>query len=370
MLLAHAPDPTTPSRQGRQRERPALDPRIQQLPSTTFCGQRLTRRQIADIQHTVGLFPKLSRSELAHTICVHLRWQTPKGRNRSQLALRLLRQLERLGILTLPPRQGPGRGPQKPVATGPRSAPQPAIDAPLAALAPLQLQLVRAPKAVAEWNEWVQRYHPLGYRQPFGAHLRYYLLDGRQRKLGCLLFDFAARRLPCRDAWIGWPRQAHRPQLHRLVRNARYLLFPWVRVKNLASKALALAARQLPRDWRRLHGYRPVLLETYVDPQRHAGTCYKAASWQCLGETAGRAAMGGVPAKTTKQVWVRPLHPDWRAILLHGPRAALPSRQPASKRRKRQSTQNQPHQPAACVKPAREAGIARVSSGPCHGCRT
>ena len=235
--------------------------------------------------------------------------------------MRLLRQLERLSILTLPPKQGPGRGPQKPVGTSPRSAPQPAIDAPLAALAPLQLQLVRAPKAVAEWNEWVQRYHPLGYRQPFGAHLRYSLLDRRQRQLGCLLFDFAARRLPCRDAWIGWPRQAYRPQLHRVVRNARYLLFPWVRVKNLASKALALAARQLPQDWRQLHGYRPVLLETYVDPQRHAGTCYKAANWQCLGETAGRGAMGGVPAKTPKQVWVRPLHPHWRAILLHGPRA-------------------------------------------------
>ena len=194
-----------------------IDPRIQGLKSTTFCGKRLTRRQIADIQETVGRFPKLSRTELGQTLCEHLRWQTPKGRNRIQLAMRVLEALEQHGILTLPAKQGPGRGRQKPVEPTRRSDPQPAIAEPLAELRPLQLELVSGAEAVAEWNEWVQRYHPLGYRQPIGAHLRYYLLDRQGRQLGCLLFDFAARQLACRDAWIGWQGEARRKPLERVV---------------------------------------------------------------------------------------------------------------------------------------------------------
>ena len=185
------------------------------------------------------------------------------------------------------------------------------------------------PEAVAEWNEWVQRYHPLGYRQPLGTHLRYFLLDGEKRQLGCLLFDFAARNVRCRDQWIGWPVGQHHRHLSLVVRNARFVLFPWVQVKCLASQALGLALRQLPQDWQRRHGYRPVLAETYVDPRQHQGTCYRAANWQCVGQTQARGAMGGVPAKTPKDVYVYPLHADWRRILQQGPpKAAKPRRSP------------------------------------------
>lgn len=308
----------------------ALDPMIQNLKSTTFFGRRLTRRQIADIQQVVRTFPKLSRNELGQTICEHLRWQTPAGRNRIQQALRLLEELERLGILTLPPKRHSGRGPQAALQPGARSAAQPAIDGPLAALAPVRLEVASGSETVAQWNEFVERYHPLGYRQPIGQHLRYFLLDRHGRLLGCLLFDFAAVQLACRDQWIGWRGQAHRKYLHLVVRNARYLLLPWVSVQHLASHALGLAARQLPHDWQRAHGARPVLLETYVDPQQHRGTCYRAAGWQCLGLTTGARASASQPARTPKQVWVRPLRPDFRAILLNGPpRRIRPRRQPA-----------------------------------------
>jgi hypothetical protein len=140
---------------------PGLDPRIARLPSTTFYGQRLTRRQIGDIQETVGLLPQLSRTELGHTICEHLGWQTPRGTNRIQLAMRVLGELERLGILTLPARQGPGRGRQRPLLPGPRSAPQAPIEGPLARLEPLRLRLVRERPQAALWNEFVERCHPL-----------------------------------------------------------------------------------------------------------------------------------------------------------------------------------------------------------------
>ena len=295
-----------------------MDPRIRQLRSTTFGGERLRRRQIAAIQETVGRFPKLSRTELGHTICVHLGWQTPTGRNRIQQAQGLLEELERLGILTLPARQGRGRGPQKLVETGARSDPQPAIAGPLAELTPLELAVASGGEEVAAWNEWVQRYHPLGYRQPIGNHVRYWLRERRGRQLGCLLFDFAARQVACRDRWIGWQEGTHRKHLRLVVRNARYLLLPWVRVKNLASHALGLAVRQLPGDWERLHGYRPVLCESYVDSTQYAGTCYRAANWQRIGETAGRTKDGPAKAKPPKQVWVYPLQRDWRGILRHG----------------------------------------------------
>ena len=162
---------------------------------------------------------------------------------------------------------------------------------------------------------------PLGYRQPFGAHLRYFVLDGQGRKLGCLLFDFAVRKVACRDEWIGWAGQKYRKHLKLVVRNARFLLFPWIGVKNLASHVLGLAARQVAADWQRQHRYRPVLLETYVDSERYAGTCYRAAGWQCVGKTQGRKAQGRNPAVTPKAVYVRPLHPRWQQALLQGPRA-------------------------------------------------
>lgn len=119
-----------------------LDARIARLASTTFCGQRLRRSQIADIQEIVRSLPQLSRTELGHTVCVYLRWQTPAGRNRIQRALRLLEALEGLSILTLPARQSPGRGRQKPLDLGQRSAPQAPLEGPLAELEPLRLRLV------------------------------------------------------------------------------------------------------------------------------------------------------------------------------------------------------------------------------------
>ena len=146
------------------------------------------------------------------------------------------------------------------------TAPQAAVLEPLAALQPLQLQAVTAPREAQLWNHWVQRYHPLGYRQPIGTHLRYYVLDGRGRTLGCLLFDFATKSLPCRDRWIGWEGQAFRKRLHLVVRS-RYLLFPWVQV--------ARARRRASCRGTSVHGY--LLAET-------SARCYRAANWQ-LGRT-------------------------------------------------------------------------------------
>ena len=302
-----------------------MDSRIKNLKSTTFFGRRFTRRQIADIQQTVATFPALSRKELAQTICEHLRWRTPTGGNRVAAALGLLERLERAGILTLPAKRAHKMrpGPRKPVALTPRTAPQPRIEDRLRDLLPLRLQLAE-PEHTGLWNEFVQRHHYLGYKQPLGPHLRYFLLDRHGRRLGCLLFSQATRSLLCRDAWVGWPQGAYKKHLDLVLAQPRFLLFPWVRVRFLASKTLALAARQLPADWQRRYARRPVLLETFVDPQRFRGTCYRAANWLRVGRTKGRADAGRHP----KDVYLYPLAKHCREILLQGPRPR-PRKQPA-----------------------------------------
>ena len=322
--------------------RPAIDPRIQDLPSTTFFGKRLTRRQIADVQEMVQACSGLSRTELALTVCEHLHWQAGSGASRVRLATRLLEQLAEHGIVSLPAKRPRPRGPDRAVVLTQRTAPQPPLAADLASLRPLRLDAVADRPGFAAWQEWVARYHPLGYRKPLGCYVAYFLRDCRERLLGCLLFDPAARRLPCRDEWIGWQDEPYHAHLQLVVRNARFLLLPWVQVKNLASHALALAARQLPADWHKLHRSRPLLLETYVNAEQHAGTCYKAAGWQLLGLTAGRKAHGRQPAQAPKQVWALPLRPDFRKLLRHGPFASRRRRPRAvaadAARRRRQFT--------------------------------
>lgn len=291
-----------------------MDPRIEALKSTTFLGRRFTRRQIADIQETVAMFPNDSRNELSKTICEHLDWTTPKGDYRVAAGLRLLEHLEACGILTLPAlRDTAAKSPRKPVVHVRASDPQPEIAGTLAALEPLALKEATSPEDVALWNALADRYHYLGCPRPFGPCIRWFVRDRRGRCLAILLFEAAARTLPARDEWIGWSAADRDRRLHLAVSNSRYLVMPWVRVDNLASKALSTALRRLPGLWEERHGCRPVLCETFVDPTRFDGACYRAANWETVGMTAGKRSGRG--AKPAKQVLVRALDPGFRAIL-------------------------------------------------------
>ena len=302
-----------------------MDPRIESLKSTTFCGRRLTRRQIADVQETVALSPALSRNELAKTICEHLNWITPKGSYRVAACMRMLESLEGCGVLTLPAKWNTIPGPRALIAHTGRSDPGPGIDCALAELEPLSLRAATQEQDIADWNELVDRHHGLGCPRPFGPHLRWFVLDGGGRRLGCLLFEAAAKSLPARDAWIGWSAKDRDRRLHLAVSNSRFLILPWVRVDNLASRALSMAARQLPGEWEQRHGCRPVLCETFVDPTRFDGACYRAANWTVIGMTAGRR--GGSRAKPAKQILVLALDPDFRAVL-KGESRTPPRRKP------------------------------------------
>ncbi len=293
---------------------------VETLEKTTFCGRRFTRAQLARVQETVQTFPNLSRNELALTLCEHLDWTTPNGAYKVRSCLNLLEDLEARGIICL---QAKRQKRASVYSAIPFKEPEAAIETSLDALGRISLQPVTTTEQRALWTSYVQSHHYLGYKRPIGAHLLYFVVsEARQQKLGCLLFSAAAARaLGPRDKWIGWDKQHRQKLLHLVLCQNRFLIFPWVNVSNLGSKILSLASKQVGDDWVRIHGYRPVLLETFVDTTKFSGASYRAANWHYLGETQGR---GRDPKheqkKSRKAIFAYPLQSHWRQCLTEGHR--------------------------------------------------
>jgi hypothetical protein len=298
---------------------------VDTLLSTTFSGRRFTRKQLALVQETVARFPKLSQAELALTLCELLNWTTPNGKNKIQSCLSLLERLQAHGVVTLPAKQA-RKAQQRQIRTFQNDPPEPPIDDALSALAPIRLERVSTAQDWACWKSYLQTYHYLGYRQPVGALLGYFVVsEPRRQRLGCVLFAAAAARvLAPRDQWIGWQEKQRMKLLHLVLSNNRFLIFPWVHVPDLASHTLSLATKQIGHDWVQAYGYRPVLIETFVDPTRFAGTCYRAANWQWLGQTQGRGrrAPEAKSSRSKKDIYVYPLQSDWRQCLSGSHRAS------------------------------------------------
>lgn len=300
---------------------------IDDLKSTTFGGRRFTRKQITQIQQTVNTYTALSRRELAHTVCEHLQWQTPNGKNKIQSCLGMLEELEALGIFSLPQKNtAMQRSAQKEIVRTDLATTQPNINEKLNQLTPVRLEMATEKEDIDLWNEYIDRYHYLGYKRPIGPHIRYFIIDNQNRKLGCLMFSYASKTLSCRDEWIGWQDKSYKKHLDLVINNNRFLILPWVQVKNLASQSLSIAAKQLPDDWHKLHAYRPVLFETFIDPTRFNATCYRAANWHYLGQTKSRAATKSRPEKTAKAVYVYPLVKNAKSILINGHKARAKKR--------------------------------------------
>lgn len=259
----------------------------------------------------------LGVTEIARTVCEVLEWKRPSGRLKNHECRLLLERLQADGILTLPPvRRLGGRGPRRVPLAGPGVAPAPVEGAPCDC-EPLELVLVTGAAESRRWRAHLEQYHYLGCPVPFGAHLRYWVRH-RERDLACLLWTSPAWTMQARDAWIGWTDAQRRGNLPWLVNNGRFLMLPWVRVRGLASKILALSARHLPRDWEVHYGCRPLLLETLVDPTRFRGTCYRAANWISVGQTAGRGRMDRehkAHGHAVKDIYVYPLVGDARQRL-------------------------------------------------------
>ena len=285
--------------------------------SLTFCGRTFHRHELELMSQTAAQFSALGVTEIARTVCELLEWKRPNGGLKNHECRQLLEQLAAAGTLTLPEiRRLGGRGPRRVDVSAPCCEPAP-IDYAVSECEPLQLILVEGKAESRLWREQMERYHYLGYRVPFGAQLRYFVRD-RKRELACLLWTSPAWKMQPRDAWIGWSDEQRRGNLQSIVNNGRFLVLPWVRIKGLASKILALSARQIPRDWEIRFGHRPLLLETLVDTARFRGTCYRAANWIHVGQTTGRGRMDREHkshGQSIKDIYLYPLFRDARQYL-------------------------------------------------------
>jgi len=280
------------------------------------CGREIGVSEMEEIRETVRTFCRLSRTELAMTICEHLGWHSVTGSPKMDACMKLLEKLESQGLLSLPQKRAVSPKERSPLYRTERTAPQTQIECGLREVGTVRLEVVRGREETKLWNEYVHRYHYLGYKQPFGCFARYFV-ESDHGKLGCLLFSGAAKALRRRDRWIGWSESARLRNLGLVVNNARFVVFPWANVKNLASHVLGQVVRRIRDDWEKRWSYRPVLLETFVDPVRFEGTCYQAANWQYLGMTSGEGLVrkGKMYATSPKKIFVKPLADDFRTVL-------------------------------------------------------
>lgn len=286
----------------------------------TFCGRAFSPQELDLMRQLAADCAGLGVTEIARTLCELLDWKRSSGRLKNHECRQLLEHLRGRGWLRLPPVRP--SGPRGPRQIRPRAAsdPQPERTGAPSQYDPLRLTVVEGASADSRlWTELIERYHYLRYRVPVGAHLRYLVRSGDQ-VLACLLWTSPAWKMAVRDQWLGWSADQRQRHLQHVVNNGRFLIVPWVRVKGLASKILAHAARQLLLDWEQHYGIRLLLLETCVDGQRFTGTCYRAANWTFLGNTQGRGRMDRhhQAAGAPKLVFVYPLHRRCRDWLCNG----------------------------------------------------
>lgn len=277
---------------------------------------------LVHIQITVRRFSRLSRQEIMATICENLPWKAPNGRLKLAACRQLLQDLEKQGLIQLPPLQESQVRHQieKVVA-----APVPVISLrmPLAEVRPVTVDPVDPDSATdrSTWNATMAAYHRIGYRRPIGAHQRYWIrvwgAGSEPQIVGALLFGAAAKALADRDRFIGWTAEERSRYRWRIVNNTRFLILPGIEIPHLASHVLGMAARRIRADWRIRYGYEPVMLETFIEPP-YAGTSYRAANWICVGETQGRGRQDRYKtySQPVKTIWVYPLMRDWRTALV------------------------------------------------------
>ncbi|MDI6773542.1 MAG: DUF4338 domain-containing protein [bacterium] len=285
--------------------------------SRTYCGRPFHAAEIEAVRAWIAEHPEFNRAQLSRLVCERLKWRRPDGRLKEMSCRVALLRMQADGWITLPPPRGTNGNGQSYARRTPAADPELfGVFDPVGALLDLRLELVAHRRCSHLWNEYIDRYHYLGYQPLPGAQLRYFAY-AQDRPLALLGFGAAAWKTRVRDDFIGWTARQREARLHRLVNNARFLILPWVHSRNLASRLLAMAAARLAQDWQEHYGYRPVLIETFVEVPRFHGTCYQAANWTCLGETRGRGKrdVNHQALLPKKSVWVYPLIKDFRATL-------------------------------------------------------
>jgi len=279
-----------------------------------YCGRDFTNKELDQIRSLIKENPQFYRAKLSREVCQMLRWLKPDGKLKDMSCRVAMLRMQEDSLIELPEPLRAKAAIRK-IEFTPATDPQNSILCPVNQLPHLQLQMVNKTNS-SLWNEYIERYHYLSYTPLPGAQLRYFITANGQI-LALTGFGAAAWQTSPRDKFIGWDHEQRKRNLHLIVNNARFLILPWVQSKNLASKILALNARQLPYDWEEKYHIKPVLMESFVEKNRFAGTCYKAANWCNVGQTKGRGKLGppGKISVPIKDVWLYPLNKNFRALL-------------------------------------------------------
>jgi hypothetical protein len=283
-----------------------------------YRGQEISGEQIVFLREFIGAHPTSSRWKLSRQLCEALDWKQANGALRDVVCRGLLLMLERAGEIELPPVRRLIRGQRR---TG-RPRPEAVLmdttplTTTLKALGSIDTLPVRRTADEPLFNSLMEHYHYLGYEQPVGEHLKYLIWAGG-RPIACLAWSSAPRHLASRDHYIGWSAEARRRNIRFIAYNTRFLILPWVAVPHLASHILGRMAARISKDWQALYGHPIYFLETFVDPERFRGTCYRAANWVLLGKTTGRGKQSNsyVPNRSIKEVLGYPLTRRFRQLL-------------------------------------------------------
>jgi hypothetical protein len=286
----------------------------------TLQGRQVGAADLATIRDLIATYPDWHRTRLSQELCRLWNWANEKGRIKDMAARALLRKLDSAGLIELPaPIRSANNGfRNRPVVLEPLDLETPLIQGKLSDLQPIRIQCVESPEATRLFRGLLQQHHYLGYTGPVGENLQYLIHDRQGRLLGCMLYGAAAWRVVDRDRFIGWDEAARKRGLSSIANNMRFLILPWVRVHHLASHLLAATRRRLATDWQEKYGHPILLLETFVEQRRFAGTCYKADNWIRVGQTTGRTRNhnSGDPTVAVKSVWLYPLHRGFRGVLV------------------------------------------------------
>ena len=281
-------------------------------------GRSVGEDEAAFIRDLIARRPDASRRKPSALLCEAWGWKQPNGAPCDMLARGLMLALERAGHIALPPRRRtvPNNIVRRPVPA-PMLLDTSPVEVKLSELQPLEFVLVRRTPYEALFDSLIQHYHYLGYVRPVGEHLKYLAMSPAGRPLAALAFSSAPRHLGPRDRFIGWSAQARRANIRLVAYNPRFLIAPWVRVPHLASHVLARITRRLAADWQRIYGHPVHFVETFVDPTRFKGTCYRAANWVQMGRTTGRGKDDHTykPNRPLKDVLGYPLDTDFREHL-------------------------------------------------------
>lgn len=280
-----------------------------------YCGREFSNTELEYIR-SLASKPKMTRRAMSLKICEEFGWFKQDGGLKEMSCRVALLRMQEDGLVKLPAPLNRNSNCNRVITKTTQTDPQTSITSPVNKLQEVHLELVSTKSDSKLWNEYIDRYHYLGHKALPGAQLRYFA-KSKEGILALFGFGAAAWKTAPRDKFIGWTPSVRETRLNLIVNNARFLILPWVQSRHLASKLLGLVARRLANDWDDRYGYRPVLLETFVEKERFPGTCYLAANWIFLGYTQGRGKLDKTRTNSLpiKSVWVLPLSKNFRQTL-------------------------------------------------------